>query len=83
MGSDVGPISEVQLITNRPFELCLPFIKQWLLNFTGLKEEEKIEFSEVRDTNEGAETAIERSSGNLKSVAAKLSASVCGKFLYI
>jgi len=67
MGSEVGPISEEQLITNRPFELRLPFIKRWWLNFTGLKEEEgEIKLSEVRDTNEGAETAIENSSGNLK-----------------
>lgn len=67
MGSEVGPISEEQLITNRPFELRLPFIKRWWLNFTGLKEEEgEIKLSEVRDANEGAETAIENSSGNLK-----------------
>ena len=70
MGSEVGPISEEQLITNRPFELRLPFIKRWWLNFTGLKEEEEeegeIKLSEVRDTNEGAEKAIENSSGNLK-----------------
>jgi hypothetical protein len=72
MGSEVGPISEEQLITNRPFELRLPFIKRWWLNFTGLKEEEEeeedgeIRLSEGRDTNEGAETAIENSSGNLK-----------------
>lgn len=70
MGSEVGPISEEQLITNRPFELRLPFIKRWRLNFTGQEEEEEeegeIKFSEVRDTNKGAETAIENSSGNLK-----------------
>jgi hypothetical protein len=76
MGSEVGHISEEQLITNRPFELRLPFIKRWWLNFTGLKEEEEeeeeeeedgeIRLSEGRDTNEGAETAIENSSGNLK-----------------
>ena len=71
MGSEVGPISEEQLITNRPFELRLPFIKRWWLNFTGQEEEEEeeegeIKLIEVRDTNEGAEKAIENSSGNLK-----------------